>query len=255
MEEPRTNEPSRGLAQLVAASLKYPIRAGLLSPLAMAATGLSLWQMADSLQKLAPGFLALLIGLLKLAGGLTGFAVLVTAPGLLAGTAAAPEKNGTDKVSAKYLRDRADAIFKTGLKAAAVTIWSFLPLEIYFALLAKSRTTPSPWLTAFLLLLSLVYFPMALKMLAGSGKLMPPLLVSQVLEKMVLFSKPYFRALPIFWLLMILPLPGLLLWRIPFAGPLISSFLILYLWFCAMYLLGVSFDIKKGDSEKNDEDR
>jgi small-conductance mechanosensitive channel len=211
--------------------------------------------MADSLQKLVPGVPAALIGLLKLAGGLTGFAVLVTAPGLLVGMAADPEKSGTEKVSVKYLRDRADAIFKTGLKTAAVTIWSFLPLEIYFALLAKSRTTPSSWLTAFLLLLSLVYFPMALKMLAGSGKLMPSLLVSQVLEKMVLFSQPYFRALPIFWLLMILPLPGLLLWRIPFAGPVMASFLILYLWFCAMYLLGASFDIKKEIPEKSDEDR
>lgn len=249
---PADHKPARRpVIRLLGPALAHPATSGMAPFLALAAFFLSLWQMAASLQQMMPGAPKALIGLLQLAGGLTGFIALLLVPGLIMEAAAGREQ----RFIMKQIRAGAEKSVKTTVMAAAVTLWSFLPLEIYLTLQTRSHGPISPWLAGILLLLSLLYFPMALKMLAVSGKLMPSLLVSQVLERMTAAGQAYFGMLPLFWLLLLAPLPGLLLWKVPLAGPVITSFLVLYIGSCAMFLLGTAFVIKTDIPEKNDEDR
>jgi len=219
-------------------NLKYPVRAKLLKPMVIGSLGLSLWQGLHSLIQYLSKPPEIIIGPAQVLGGMAGLIVLLIAPGILVEIISQASKGKSPDISSAGLAGRPGTIVKATLKSSVIFIWSFLPLEIYLALLVKNKAVPSYGLALVLLSLGLIYFPMALLLMAVSGKAMPSLLASQVLEPMAKTAAGYAKFLVLFWPLLLLPMAGLQLWPIPFIGPWVSSFLFLYLWACAMNLLG-----------------
>lgn len=216
-----------------------------LAALALGALGLSAWQMAQTLFKIFPEALPLAGLPVYLISGLSGFAILVVLPGYFVKII----KQACDKndyiFNWRELADVQNAILVPAFKILLVTVWSFLPIELYLALLVKNHGAPSPLALIFLLLFSFIYFPMALLMMAVTNKTMPSLLPSNVIEPIFKTFKRYILFLLLFWILFLLPLFALLLWPIPFIGPLASSFILLYLWTCGMHLLGGFYHTEK----------
>ncbi len=230
--------------------LKYPIEARLLKPLVIASLGLSFWQFIQSFFSLLPKMPAQIYGLAQVLGGMAGFLILLMAPGILVEIISRTTQRGDPDLSLKGLAGQAEKIVMATLKAAVISIWSFLPLEIYFALLVKSKSVPSFGLTGVLLLLGLIYFPMSLLLLAVSGKTMSSLLVSNVLEPMTRTAGSYAGFLFPFWAMMLLPLAGLQLWPVPFIGPWAACFILFYSCSCAMKLLGEFYLLNRDKIKK-----
>ncbi len=208
---------------------------------------LSAWQMAQSLFMIFPGALPLAGLPVYLITGLAGFAVLVTLPGYFIRTIRSAGQ-GNDRVfNWRDLTDVQYTIVAPAFKFLLITFWSFLPVELYLALSVKNQGAPTPWAIIFLLLFSCIYFPMALLMMVVTNKTMPSLLPSNVIEPIFKTFKKYISFLLFFWTIMLLPLIALLLWPIPFIGPLSVSFIILHLWSYGMHLLG-SFYRKEKES-------
>lgn len=173
-----------------------------------------------------------------LISGLAGFAVLIIMPGYFVKLIKHAGGAQEDRFDWRELADVQNAILAPAFKFLLVTFWSFLPIEMYLALLIKNHGTISALAIIFLLLFSFIYFPMAFLMMAVTNKTMPSLLPSNVIEPIFKIFKSYILFLLLFWLFLLLSLIALLLWPIPFIGPLASSFILLYLWTCGMKLLG-----------------
>lgn len=209
-----------------------------LAALALGALGLSAWQMAQTLFKIFPEALPLAGLPVYLITGLAGFAVLVALPGHFIRIIKSAGEGKYLVFNWRELIDVQNAIVAPAFKFLLIAFWSFLPVELYLALSVKNQRTPNPLAIIFLLLFSFIYFPMALLMMAVTNKTMPSLLPSNVLEPIFKTFKKYISFLFFFWIIMLLPLIALLLWPIPFIGPLAASFILLYLWSCGMHLLG-----------------
>lgn len=196
-----------------------------LEALIIGAWGLALWQMVQPSLGLFPQASQAIVLLANLLSGLAGFLVLLVLPGILMRLAAAGPGTGLDR---EVLSDVPGRVLKPAWWAGLITFWSFMPAGMYLALLGGGR--PSPWALAALAGMGMAYLPMALLMAASSGRLMPSLLPSGVLEQ--IFRQPvgYIKLLALFWPVILLPLAGLLLWPLPLVGPLVSSFLLLWLW-------------------------
>jgi len=209
-----------------------------LAALALGALGLSAWQMAQTLFKIFPEALPLAGLPVYLISGLAGFAVLVALPGHFIRVIKSAGEGNDLAFNWRELTDVQNAIVAPAFKFLLIAFWSFLPVELYLALSVKNQGAPTPLALMFLLLFSFIYFPMALLMMISTNKTMPSLLPSNVLEPIFKTFKKYISFLLFFWTIMLLPLIALLLWPIPFIGPLASSFILLYLWTCGMHLLG-----------------
>jgi len=235
--------PGRRLSSL--SCLRYPATSGLLRPIIIGSFGLSLWQSSQSLFRLFPQLPAYAARTVQALAGLSGFMVLLVTPGMLAGLISGTAKGNGSGLSGMEISGKMETVVKDSLKAAAIFLWSFLPLEIYLALAVKGGGAPSYGLVGVLVLLGLGYFPMALLMLAVSGRTLPSLLVSNVLEPAARTAGSYAGFLFPFWTLMLLPLAGLQLWPVPFIGPWAACFILLYSWSCAMKLLGEFYLLNK----------
>ncbi len=186
---------------------------------------LAMWQMAQALLGLFPQLPRPLVLLANLLSGLAGFLALLAAPGILLRLVASGPGAVLDW---RFLSDVPGRMLKPALRSGLAILWSFLPAGMYLGLLGEGR--PSPWALAALAGLGMAYLPMALMMTASSSRLLPSLLPSGVLEQ--IFRQPigYVRLLASFWPMTLLPLAGLLWWGVPLIGPLVSSFLLLWLW-------------------------
>jgi hypothetical protein len=206
--------------------------------LSVGALALSAWQIAQTLFKIFPGALPPAGLPVYLIAGLAGFAVLVALPGHFIRTIRSAGQGKDLAFNWGELADVQSAILAPVFKFLLIIFWSFLPVEMYLVLLAKDHGGLSPLAMIVLLILSFIYFPMALLMTAVTGKLMPSLLPSNVIEPIFKTLKQYILFLFLFWIVFLLPLFGLLLWPVPFIGPLATCFILLYLWSCGMRLLG-----------------
>ncbi len=207
-------------------------------PILIGSFGLSFWQISQTFFKTFSGIKAFLGTPVYLISGLAGFAVLIVMPGYFVKLIKHAEEAQEGRFYWRVLTDVQNAVLLPAFKFILVTFWSFLPVEMYLALLVKNHGSISPVAIILLLLFSLIYFPMALMMMAVTGKTMPSLLPSNVIEPIFKTFKAYFTALLLFWIYFLLPFFALLLWPIPVIGPLVSSFILLYLWTCGMHLLG-----------------
>ncbi|MBU1356061.1 MAG: hypothetical protein KJ620_05795 [Candidatus Edwardsbacteria bacterium] len=219
-------------------SFLFPALGKLLIPILVGSICLSLWQIFQTTFKIAPKIQSVLALPVYLISGLSGFAILVVLPGYFVKIINQAADKNEYIFSWRELADVQNAILVPAFKILLVTVWSFLPIELYLALLVKNHGAPSPLALIFLLLFSFIYFPMALLMMAVTNKTRPSLLPSNVIEPIFKTFKRYILFLLLFWILFLLPLFALLLWPIPFIGPLASSFILLYLWTCGMHLLG-----------------
>ncbi|MDO9391081.1 MAG: hypothetical protein Q7U71_04820 [bacterium] len=181
----------------------------------------------------------------RIAGGLLGMAMLLVLPGLYAsitwrtalGKTGFPDWPGFGDVFANLIGP--------ALKALAVGLWSFMPLIMTITATAQKKISPSVSLTAFTLLLGLLYFPMSFLMMVMSQKLWPSLLPSQVLDSMAKSGRDYLKLCLLFWALLLPSLPALLLWEMPLIGPVVTVFTGLYCWACSMHLLGRFYRYEK----------
>lgn len=199
---------------------------------------LSMWQISQTFFKLLPGALPFASIPVYLISGLAGFAVLVIMPGYFIKILKQAGDINNSKFNWLTMADLQNAILVPAFKILLVTVWSFLPIELYLALLVKNHGAISPLAIMVLLIFSFIYFPMALLMMAVTGKTMPSLLPSNVIDPIFKTFKSYIAFLLLFWIIMVLSLISLLLWTIPFIGPLLSSFILLYFLTCSMHLLG-----------------
>jgi hypothetical protein len=216
----------------VITALKCCLKPSHLRPLIIGACGLGLWQVSQTLLGFLPQPARPAVLLANILSGMAGFLTLALLPGILLRRAAAEPGSPIDW---RVLSDLPGRVLTPALVTVLILLWSFLPLEMYLALLGKGR--PSPWVLGLTLGMGLSYFPMALLMAATSGKLMPSLLPSGVLERICGQWAGYLKLLALFWPMVLLPLAGLLLWPLPLAGPLLSSFILLWLWCGAAGLL------------------
>lgn len=215
-------------------------------PILIGALGLSLWQIFQTIFKAFPGAKSVLGLPVYMITGLAGFAVLVALPGYFIRIISSA--GSQEKILAfnwRELIDVQNTILAPAFKFLLIVFWSFLPLEMYLALSVKNHGAPNPLAMMFLLLFSFIYFPMALLMAAITGKFMLSLLPSNVIEPIFKTFKRYALFLFLFWTVFLLPLFALLLWPIPFIGPLSASFILIYLWSCGMHLLGSFYSKEK----------
>jgi len=223
----------------------FPISRNFWIPILIGSFCLSLWQIFQTIFKIAPKIQSVLALPVYLISGLAGFAVLIALPGYFVKIIKQADDKNDYIFSWRELADVQNAILVPAFKILLVSVWSFLPIEMYLALLVKNQGAPSPLAIIFLLLFSFIYFPMALLMAAVTNKTMPSLLPSNVIEPIFKTFKRYILFLFLFWFVFLLPLFGLLLWPIPFIGPLFSSFVLLYLWSCGMSQLGSFYHKEK----------
>lgn len=222
----------------IRSSLLFPMSEKLLFPIMIGSFCLSLWQISQTLFKAFSGIQTTLGTPIYLISGLAGFAVLIIMPGYFVKLIKHAGQAQQGRFDWRKLADVQNAILVPAFKFILVTFWSFLPVEMYLALLVKKHGAISPLALIALLLFSLIYFPMAFLMTAITGKIMPSLLPSNVIEPIFKTFKNYFTTLLLFWIYFLLPFFVLLLWPIPVIGPLVSSFILLYLWTCCMHFLG-----------------
>jgi len=221
----------------------------LLTAISLGSLGLSFWQILQTaLATISQGRLTFWMPVYFLAG-LAGFAVLLILPGHFIRLILKAGNNDRNLFDWHELADIQNAVLAPAFKFALICFWSFLPVEMYLALAAKNHHPPSPWAAALLAALGLIYFPMALLMAAVTGKIMPSLLPSNVIEPIFKTFKSYLMFLLPFWVVCLTPFMALLLWPIQVIGPLLASFIILYLWTCGMKLLG-NFYHKNKDALK-----
>ncbi|MDQ7797639.1 MAG: hypothetical protein RDU76_01675 [Candidatus Edwardsbacteria bacterium] len=206
--------------------------------LSIGAMALSAWQIAQTLFKIFPAALPPAGLPVYLIAGLAGFAVLAALPGHFIRIIRSAGQGKDLAFNWGELADVQNAVLAPVFKFLLITFWSFMPIEMYLALMIKNQGTISPLAIFTLLVFSFLYFPMALLMTAVTGKLMPSLLPSNIIEPIFKTLKQYILFLFLFWAVFLLPLLALLLWPVPFIGPLAFSFILLYLWSCGMNLLG-----------------
>lgn len=218
------------------------------------AAGLSVWQWVQATSGLFPAMPPVFSVPAKLVSGLAGFSVLLVMPGIYMRVISAASRGVDEPVDWRALADVQKNIMEPCFRAALVVLWSFLPLEMYLAVVMQKQGTASPWAVLILMSFSLFYFPMALMMAAATGKVMPSLLPSNVLEPIFRSFKEYLVLLLLFWPTMILPMAGLMLWPAAVIGPLAASFVLLLFWACGMHLLG-TFNGRERDKSGENEDR
>jgi hypothetical protein len=211
---------------------------GQLALMSVGALALSAWQLAQTLFKIFPGALPPAGLPVYLMTGLAGFAVLAFLPGYFIGLLRSAARGKAPALNWRELADVQNAVLLPAFKFLLIAFWSFLPIEMYLALSVKNHGAPNPLAMMFLLLFSFIYFPMAWLMAAITGRFMPSLLPSNVIEPIFRIFKRYALFLLLFWTVFLLPVLALLLWPIPFIGPLSASFILIYLWSCGMHLLG-----------------
>lgn len=222
----------------IRSSFLFPVSGKLLIPIFIGSFCLSLWQIFQTLFKAFSGIQAILGPPVYLISGLAGFAILIVMPGYFVKLIKHAGEAQEGRFDWRELADVQNVIMVPAFKFILVTFWSFLPVEMYLALLVRNHGAVSPLAVILLLLFSLIYFPMALLMMASTGKTMPSLLPSNVIEPIFKTFKNYFTTLLLFWIIFLLPFFALLLWSLPVIGPLLFSFILIYLWTCGMKLLG-----------------
>ncbi|MDO9068748.1 MAG: hypothetical protein Q7W05_09875 [Deltaproteobacteria bacterium] len=178
-------------------------------------------------------------------GGILGLVIILMLPGFYASITrrAAGEKTGFPDWPG--FGDVFANLLGPALKALAVAAWSFMPLILVLTYTLQKKISPSVSLTVFTLLLGLLYFPMSFLMMVMSQKLWPSLLPSQVLDSMAKSGRDYLKLCLLFWALLLPSLPALLLWEIPFIGPAVAVFTVLYCWACSLHLLGRFYRYEK----------
>lgn len=216
----------------------FPPTKGFWKPNIAAALGLSLWQMVETVFTIYPSLKNTLGLPLYLMSGLAGFTVLIMLPGHFVRLIKATAVGDRFSVDWRQLTDIQNGLLTPLFKFILIGFWSFLPVEMYLALASKNHNLPSPWAVSLLAVFGLIYFPMALLMTAVTGKIMPSLLPSNVVEPIFKTFKRYILFLFPFWAFSLLPVLTFILWTIPIVGPFLSSFILIYLWTCAMKLLG-----------------
>lgn len=217
----------------------------LLTAISLGSLGLSLWQTIQTLFSLFPSLKGPLGLPFYLISGLAGFAVLTMLPGHFIRMIKETAADGHYRFNWRQWADIQNGLLPPLFKFILICFWSFLPVELYLALAAKNHNPAAFWTAAILAGLSLVYFPMALLLMAVTGKIMPSLLPSNVIEPIFKTFKSYLMFLLPFWVVCLTPFMALLLWPIPVIGPLLASFILLYLWTCGMKLLGNFYHMHK----------